>query len=89
MKICYQAKTNKEMSQYDFQFFGNLMIFFSKDIDDQMFLSHVYFAHLCKFSNQKNKNVVTIVFECFQSHCHILKELHEFLCMINALTMFG
>jgi hypothetical protein len=29
------------------------------------------------------------VFECFQSHCHILKELHKFLCMMVAITIFG
>jgi hypothetical protein len=28
------------------------------------------------------------VFECFQSHFHILEELHEFLCMIDVLTIF-
>ncbi len=31
---------------------------------------------------------MTCVFECFQSHCHILKELHEFLSMMGAITMF-
>jgi hypothetical protein len=24
---------------------------------------------------------MTRVFECFQSHCHILKKIHEFLCI--------
>ncbi len=32
--------------------------------------------------------VVTCVFECFQSHCHILKELYEFLCMMSAIIIF-
>ncbi len=32
---------------------------------------------------------MTCVFKCFQSHCHISKELHEFLCMIGAVTIFG
>jgi hypothetical protein len=31
---------------------------------------------------------VTCVFECFQSQCHILKELHEFLHMMGAITIF-
>jgi hypothetical protein len=31
---------------------------------------------------------MTCVFECFQSHCHILKELYEFLCMMGAITIF-
>jgi hypothetical protein len=26
---------------------------------------------------------------CLQSHCHILKELHDFLCMMGAITIFG
>jgi hypothetical protein len=32
---------------------------------------------------------MTCVFECFQSPCHILKELHEFLCMMGAITIIG
>jgi hypothetical protein len=32
---------------------------------------------------------MTCVFECFQPHCHTLKELHEFLGMMGAITMFG
>ncbi len=31
---------------------------------------------------------MTCVFECFQSHCHILKELYDFLCMMGAITIF-
>jgi hypothetical protein len=29
------------------------------------------------------------VFERFQSHCHILKELHEFLHIMCAMITFG
>jgi hypothetical protein len=32
---------------------------------------------------------MTCVFECFQSHCQILKELHDFLCMMGAIIIFG
>ncbi len=32
---------------------------------------------------------MTCVFECFQSFGYILKELHEFLYMMGALTIFG
>ncbi len=40
--------------------------------------------------NTKKKGfVMTCVFECFQSHCHILKELYEFLHMMGALIIFG
>jgi hypothetical protein len=28
LKGCYQTKTNREMLKHDFQFFGNLMIYF-------------------------------------------------------------
>jgi hypothetical protein len=31
---------------------------------------------------------MTCVFECFQSHCDILKELYEFLSMMDAITIF-
>ncbi len=31
---------------------------------------------------------MTCVFECFQSYCCILKELHEFLCMISVVIIF-
>jgi hypothetical protein len=31
--------------------------------------------------------VMTCVFECFQSHCQILKELYEFLCMMSAIVI--
>jgi hypothetical protein len=31
---------------------------------------------------------MTYVFECFQSRCHILKELHEFLHMVSAIIVF-
>ncbi len=77
MMTCSQNlfKYLKKMSEHDFQFFENLMIFFSKHESDQVFIFHIYFSHLCKISNQKKANCV---FECFQSHCHILKELHEF-----------
>ncbi len=32
---------------------------------------------------------MTCVFECLQSHCHISKELHKFLCMMGAIIIFG
>ncbi len=64
------------------------MIFFSPKKKDQIFPFHIYFSHLCKISNPKKNLVVTCLFECFQSHCHILKELHEFLHMMGAITIF-
>jgi len=45
--------------------------------------------HICaKFQTKNKKTSQTCVFECFQSHCHILKELHEFLHMMGAITIF-
>jgi hypothetical protein len=32
--------------------------------------------------------IMTCVFDCFESHCHILKELHVFLRMMCAITIF-
>ncbi len=32
---------------------------------------------------------MTCIFESFQSHCHNLKELHEFLHMMGVITIFG
>jgi hypothetical protein len=87
LKICYQTKTGREMSQRGFYFFANLMIFFSKKmIKYSLFL--INFSHLCKISNPKKKLIMTCVFEYFQSHCHILKELHEFLWVMGAITIF-
>jgi hypothetical protein len=32
---------------------------------------------------------MTCVLQYFQSHCRILKELHEFLRMMSAIIIFG
>jgi len=51
----------------------------------------IFIFHICanfKTQKKKKKLVMTCVFECFQSHCHILKELYEFLCMMGAITIF-
>ncbi len=77
------------MFQHDFQFFVDLMIFFSKKRRSaQTFLFYIYFSHLCKISKKINL-VTTCVFECFQLGGHILKKLHVFLCMMGAITIFG
>jgi hypothetical protein len=76
------------MSQHDFQFFANLMIFFSqqKKIKYSLF---IFLFHICARFQTKKKLVMRCVFQCFQSHCHISKELHEILRMIGAITIFG
>jgi hypothetical protein len=44
--------------------------------------SNLFFIFVQIFKQRKIL-IMTCVFECFQSHCHILKELHEFLCMMG------
>jgi hypothetical protein len=67
------------MFQHDIRFFANLMTFFSKQKKVIKCLIFIYIFHTrAKFQTKKNKMVMTCVFEIFQSHCHILKELNEF-----------
>jgi hypothetical protein len=50
----------------------------------------IFIFHTCaEFQKEEEGFIMTCVFECFQSHCHILKELHEFLCMMDVITSFG
>jgi hypothetical protein len=42
----YQTKTNKEMSQHDFQNFENLMIFFLKQIVIE-YSFFIFIFHIC------------------------------------------
>jgi hypothetical protein len=42
--------------------------------------------HICgEFPKKKRTHCV---FECFQSHYHILKKIHEFLHMMGAIIIF-
>ncbi len=50
--------------------------------------SYIFFTFVKNFKPKK-RFIMTCVFECFQSHCHILKKLHKVLCMMGALTIFG
>jgi hypothetical protein len=70
-------------------FFGaNLMNFFSKKNTKYSLVILIF--HICaKFQSKKERLVMACVFECFQSYCHILEELHNFLCMMGAITIFG
>jgi hypothetical protein len=89
LKNCDQTKTNNEMLRHDFQFFSNIMTFFSPKKRSNSPFSYLLFTFVQIFKPKKEKKlVVTCVFECFQSQCHILKELHEFLGMMGAITMF-
>jgi hypothetical protein len=68
------------------------MIFFRKKTVIKYSLFILIFDICEKFQTPKKKKkklVMTCVFECFQLHCHILKELHELLCMLGAITIFG
>jgi len=76
--------------QPNFQFFENLMIvFYLRKVIKKLFPFHIYFSYLCKISNQEKDlswHVYLNVFSITLSH--ILKELHEFLCMMGALNHF-
>jgi hypothetical protein len=88
LKYCYKTKTNKEMLQHDFQKFTNLIIFSSK-IKVIKYSFFIFIFHICAKKHLKRKRLVMIcVFECFQSHCHILKKSHEFLCVMGAMIIF-
>ncbi len=50
---------------------------------------HFLLFSLNKILHPEKRLVTTCIFECFQSQCHILKELHIVLCMMSALTIFG
>jgi hypothetical protein len=42
----------------------------------------IFISHICaKFQTKKKC-------ECFQSYCHIFKELDEILCMMGDITIF-
>jgi hypothetical protein len=43
------------MMQHDFHFFVNLMTFVSPKENDKIFPFHIYFTHLCKISNPKER----------------------------------
>jgi hypothetical protein len=54
--------------------------------------SYFFFTFVQNFKTKKKKKkklFMACVFECFQSHCHILKKSHNFLCMMGAITIFG
>jgi hypothetical protein len=97
LKIVTKSKPLGKCSNMIFNFFcANPMTFFSEKKSDQIFPFHKKkISHLFKFSNpkklikkKKKKLIMSCVFEFFQSHCHILKELHEFFCMMTAITNF-
>jgi len=71
-----------------FNFCKSIDFFFSKKkvIKYSLF---IFIVHICaKSQTEKNKRLLlTCVSECFQSHCHTFKELHEFL--MCAVTIGG
>ncbi len=84
LKNCYQTKTNMKMFQHDIHFFPNLMNLFSPN---KKVIKYLLFTFVQNFKPKKEK-VMTCVFENFQSHCYMLKELHEFYYMMSAITIF-
>jgi len=47
LKNKYQTKTNKEMSQFDFQFIGDLMTFFLQKKKVIKFSLLIFIFHIC------------------------------------------
>jgi hypothetical protein len=85
LKNCCQTKTNMKMFQHSFQYFANLVTFFSQK-KVMKFLFHI----CAKFQTKIFLFLImACVFECFLSHCQILKELHDLFCMMGAITSFG
>jgi len=64
-----------------FKFFCKSNEIFNKN-NKVFFFSYSFFTFVQNFKQNKKKFIMTCVFECFQTHCHITKELHEFLCMM-------
>jgi hypothetical protein len=51
MNNYFQIKTNREMLEHDFQFFGNLMIYF---YENDWYSLFIYIFHVCeKFQTKK------------------------------------
>jgi hypothetical protein len=61
-KNYYQTRTNKEMLQHDYHFFGNIMIFSQKNVIEYFF--RICFSPLCKISNKKKTHHDMCI--CFQ-----------------------
>jgi hypothetical protein len=51
-KNYYQTRSNREMLQHDYHFFGNLMIFFPQK-SDWMFFSYIFFTFVQIFKQKK------------------------------------
>jgi hypothetical protein len=83
LKIVTKPKPVGKMFQRDIQFFANLMIF----SPNKKVIKYLLFTFVQNFKPKKKK-VMTCVFENFQSHCYMLKELHEFYYMMSAITIF-
>ncbi len=63
--------------------------FFLKKTVTKYLFSYLFFTVVDNFKPKKKRLITACVFECFQSHCHILKELHNFLPMMGAIIIFG
>jgi len=71
-----------------FSIFWKLNDFFLKN-EINFFLFSFFFPTFAQnFKPTTKKDSSWCVFECFKSHCHILKTLHEYLCSA-LVTFFG
>jgi hypothetical protein len=96
LKNCDQSKTNKKMSQHDFYFFANLMIFFSKK-KSNILISFYFFTFVQIF--KQNKKIshhmhiwifsitsshferITWIFVYDECHNHFLKKVVSYLIL--------
>ncbi len=67
------------MSQHDFQFFVNLMTFFSQKKSDKIFSFHIYFSRLWKFSKRKKRLSGHVYLNVFNHIVTFLKNKMNFL----------
>jgi len=73
-----------------FNFFANLMTYFSKKkMTKYSQISYLFLTSVQNFKPKRKRLFMACVFECFQTHCHILKELHKSMHTMGAITIFG
>jgi hypothetical protein len=92
LKNCYQTKTNRECNNVIFIFFANLMIFFSKSKWSNISFPYLFFTFVQNFKpkRKKEKDISWHMYmNVFNHIVTLLKELHEFLCTIDAINIFG
>jgi hypothetical protein len=86
LKNCYQTKTNREMSQHDFQFFGNLR----KSLKVVEYSLFIFIFHICSnFQTQKQKTHCDMyILNVFNYIVKFWKNIWIF-ALLGVVTIFG